>query len=277
MQPTDKQRFAAVMELAAEYFGKTLTVDVMRLYWTALTAYPIEAVESAFQEYICNATQARMPLVSEVLVALGRAEPNSAYPSSDEAWGIAVKTFDEQQTVVVTDEVMGAREAAQPVMDIGDEVGARMAFRDAYNRLVTQARMKGNAKPRWWITNGTDKQLREQAIRQAVDLGRLSRDALKQITGPDPTLTEACRAFDVQAIEHKTKAKEAADISRKLRSLKDTLETRKTNEFHESEMERQRQRDEAEARRREVVRRAEEAMPQNQPDDEELRRAMGSK
>jgi hypothetical protein len=264
MHIDDMKAFAKAWSGAWEAVGRNTTSNAIQLAFAALNEYSLQDVLRALHAHAKDPKLGQHPpTISHVVAALSGSD--NGFPGADEAWGIAAKSLDEYATVIVCDEIMQARDAAMPVVELGDEVGARMAFREAYERAVRSARMQGRERPRWWVSNGTDKQLREQAIRQAVDLGRLTRDALKQITGPDPTLTEACRAFDVQAIEHKTKAKEAADISRKLRSLKDTLETRKTNEFHEAEMERQRIRDEAEARRREVVRRAEEAMPEEEP------------
>lgn len=94
-------------------------------------------------------------------------------PGANEAWGIAISAFDEAQTVVLNDEITEAMGAARPVMDCGDDVGARMAFRDAYERIVRQNRQSG-IKPKWYPSLGQDPTLRADAIKAAQDRGLLT-------------------------------------------------------------------------------------------------------
>lgn len=94
-------------------------------------------------------------------------------PSANEAWGIALSAFDEAVTVVLNEEINEAMSAARPVMDSGDDVGARMAFRDTYERIVRQNRASG-VKPKWYPSLGFDKALRADAIKLAADRGLLT-------------------------------------------------------------------------------------------------------
>ena len=48
---------------------------------------------------------------------------------------IALLSSDESDTVVMTDEIQLALGAARPVLDLGDKVGARMAFISAPSKL----------------------------------------------------------------------------------------------------------------------------------------------
>jgi len=80
---------------------------------------------------------------------------------------------------VLTPEIQLAMQAAKPVMDLGDEVGARMAFRAAYDRLTDAAR-KAGTKPTWVVSLGHDPEGRINAVHQAQRLGRLTQDQAQQ-------------------------------------------------------------------------------------------------
>ncbi len=74
-------------------------------------------------------------------------ERASGRPSADEAWALALETFDEAATVCLTDEILLAAVAASPVWESGDRVGARMAFKAAYERVLNERRLQGQ-RPR---------------------------------------------------------------------------------------------------------------------------------
>lgn len=105
---------------------------------------------------------------------LERIDQEDGRPKSSEAWGIAVEAFDEGVTVVLNDEIGEAMAIARPVMNAGDEVGARAAFREAYDRVVRRNRVNG-APVKWFPSLGHDLALRVDAIQLAVDRGLLTR------------------------------------------------------------------------------------------------------
>lgn len=94
-------------------------------------------------------------------------------PSGDEAWAIALQSSDEAETVVWNGEIQKAMAAARPILEAGDKIGARMAFRDAYERIVRNNREVGIA-PVWEVSLGWDKERRALAIETAHSLGLLS-------------------------------------------------------------------------------------------------------
>lgn len=89
---------------------------------------------------------------------------------ADEAWSLY--PHDEYATAAITNEIAEAMQAAQPLLNEGDKIGARMAFKDAYNRIV-QKNKSENLEPKWFISLGTDKSMRETAIKNAIALGRV--------------------------------------------------------------------------------------------------------
>lgn len=105
---------------------------------------------------------------------LDRIDQEDGRPRSSEAWGIAVEAFDEAATVVLNDEIGEALAVARPVMDVGDEVGARAAFREAYDRVVRRNRSAG-VPVKWFPSLGHDPELRVDAIQLGQSRGRLTR------------------------------------------------------------------------------------------------------
>lgn len=103
-----------------------------------------------------------------------RIDQEDGRPQSSEAWGIAVESFDEAATVVLNDEIGQALAIARPVMDAGDEVGARAAFREAYDRIVRKNRAAG-VPVKWFPSLGHDPALRVDAILLAESRGLLTR------------------------------------------------------------------------------------------------------
>lgn len=98
-------------------------------------------------------------------------------PGSDEAWAIAMEAQDEAMTVVWCDEMRQAFAVARPVLSEGDKVGARMAFKNAYERLVRDAKMQ-NKPARWYPSLGWDADHRRAVLTQAVEIGKLSAQSV---------------------------------------------------------------------------------------------------
>lgn len=92
------------------------------------------------------------------------------HPSGNEAWAMALAARDEANTVVWTEQIAEAMGIAQPVLDLGDETGARMAFREAYDRILRERRQP----PRWFASLGSDPGRRAAALDSAVRSGRLT-------------------------------------------------------------------------------------------------------
>lgn len=114
-----------------------------------------------------------------------RIEQEDGRPGANEAWGIAINSFDEYQTVVMNDEIGEAIAAARPIMQSGDDVGARMAFRDTYERVVRSNRANGVRAPKWYPSLGIDPLGRVDAIKAAEDRGLLTHaQAAAYLTAP---------------------------------------------------------------------------------------------
>lgn len=256
MKSDDIQPFAQTWACAWEQVGRSITPGAIELAFESLRDYEIHEIRRALTLHMKDPQRGRFaPTVADVIAVLKPVD-HSGHPGLDEAWGICVRSFDEYDTVVVTDEIMKARESCQPIMDLGDEVGARMTFRETYQRLIDAARYCGKS-PRWWVSNGTDRDIREQRIREAVDMGRLGRSALDLLPRSSPTITETIKALSHVAVTDRDRMDRAEDAKSRLASLRDMMLTRQVREDEEARSARESKRLQAEQRRKDVVEAAE--------------------
>lgn len=153
----------------AELTGTELSAAALRVMVSDLSEYPVPAVMKALVR--CRKELSGRLTLSAIIE---RIEDDDGRPSANEAWGTALASFDEEATVVTNDEIGEAMAAARPIMDKGDEIGARMAFRDAYDRIVRRNREAGIVRPVWYPSLGTDTTRRVDAIKAAEDRGLLT-------------------------------------------------------------------------------------------------------
>jgi hypothetical protein len=83
---------------------------------------------------------------------------------AEEAWALVLAAQDERDSVVWTPEIAEAWGVARHVMP--DEVGARMAFKEAYTRLLRQVRAERRPL-QWVLSEGADREGRIAALRDA--------------------------------------------------------------------------------------------------------------
>lgn len=151
--------------VTAELTGAVFSRPAIEAMEKRLDAYPEKAVLDALER--CQ-TECRRPvtlgdIIDRITGADGR-------PPADEAWAIAINAYDETETVVWTEEMAVAFAIAKPIIDSGDDIGARMAFRAAYDRRVAEARAE-KRPPAWTPSLGTDPERRQQAITRAAEHG----------------------------------------------------------------------------------------------------------
>jgi DNA-binding NarL/FixJ family response regulator len=190
MIKSDFSRFASAIAAVMDLYDKPISEAAAMLWWTALEQYPIDQVERAITAHTRDPERGRYAPRPADLIAAMADHAENPWPSPDEAWAIALTASDERASVVWCDEIAQALGAAQSVLSMGDEVGARMAFRDAYRRLTRQTQDSGR-QPRWWVTQGHDPQQRAQAVIDAQARGLLQHDRaqelLARITGTAPS------------------------------------------------------------------------------------------
>lgn len=151
------------------------------LFFKAMAPYSMEQVSAALTAHIRD-TKVGMfqPTPAHLISKIEKMAGGDGRPDADEAWAIAITSRDESDTVVWTAETAEAFAICAPILNLGDEVGARMAFKDAYNRLVSTARLTG--KPASWnVSLGWDAGKREAALERAHVAGLLSAPAVQTL------------------------------------------------------------------------------------------------
>lgn len=183
------------LAVTAEVCGTEFSEPAAKAIVARLSSYPLESVLKALDKCQTEVT-GRLSLAA----IIGRIDDGR--PSADEAWSTAILAADEASTVVWTSETAKAYWAAAAVLDKGDKVGARMAFRDVYEREVSNARQAGTPT-KWEATLGSDPYQREQAIKQAAELNRLGHDHAKTLLpyiGTDDGLDEVQKLVAMKVV-----------------------------------------------------------------------------
>lgn len=184
MKQQDKRAFADLLSGLLDIYGRQLTPASAGLWWAAFERYELAEVGVAFSRYTQDPEQGRYPPTPAAV--LGCLAVAGSRPSADEAWALALASFDESETVCLTDEMLEAVAVASPVWEIGDTVGARMAFKGAYERIATERRLRGQS-PSWTLSLGWDAAKRTRAAQEALRLGRLTLDKVKAyLPEPEP-------------------------------------------------------------------------------------------
>lgn len=168
MRDSEKAEFSQVVRAMFDNYGRQAPLpETLRLWWGMLSQFDIVAVRNACQRHI--ESEPKFPPTIAQLLAILRPAELSGRPGPEEAWSIAVRAADESQTVVMNDEIAVAWGAAKPIFDLGDEVGARMAFKEVYERQVSAA----TSPAKWWPSLGTDQHKRDAALSEARRQGLL--------------------------------------------------------------------------------------------------------
>jgi hypothetical protein len=169
MRPEEMPQFAKLLAEVLAGYGKPLPEkSEIGTWFNQLAPFPAPTIRKGFAAYrlerpdfapVPNGIAARCRLLD------GR-------PDENEAWALALASRDEADTVVWTEEMAAAFDLARPLFTIGDEIGARMAFKDGYKRMVQDARAL-NRPACWSVSAGWDAMRNHLAVERAVRAGLL--------------------------------------------------------------------------------------------------------
>lgn len=179
----DFDGFNEMLGDVAMVYGRALNEKQTAMYFRVLDAYPLTVVRAALDAHARDSERGRfMPLPADLIAQIERiVSASDGRPMPEEAWATALDAADERATVVWTTETAEAWwSVAEPLMSVGDRFSASRGFMDKYQRLVSDARKRGEAVT-WRITQGTDKDLRYQALESGVRSGRISRELARQL------------------------------------------------------------------------------------------------
>jgi hypothetical protein len=152
--------------LTAQLYGKELSQDAAKLFLDDLSHYPPDAVLTALRDH--RRENNFFPTLADITK---RIDATDGRPGLEEAWAMVPK--DNYTSVVWCEEMARAYAAAGRLLDEGDHVGARMAFKECYEKELKQARAN-KVPPKWMPLFGWEKSGRVAAVREAMDRGRIS-------------------------------------------------------------------------------------------------------
>ena len=157
------QSLTEALAVTAELTGTELSKAAARVMADDLGRFPLNQVLAAL-------TRCRRELKGKLTIASVIERLDDGRPGVEEAWAMIPKS--EYDTAVWTQEMASAFGVALPLMD-SDEVAARMAFKEAYARGLSEARNEGTPV-RWTVTLGHDASAREGVLMRAVEQGKIS-------------------------------------------------------------------------------------------------------
>ena len=183
MRDDSRERFVQALTECAELYGETLTHARIEAYWRRLEDIHIDVIEYVIDAHTKDPERGRFfPKPADLFAQMEKVDDGRVTP--DEAWAIALQASDESRTVVWTDEIAEAWGAARPILEVGDKVGARMAFLSAYRRGLAKARENGG-RAEWHVSLGHDHAGRTAAVQKAIEQGRLREFPAGVLPSPD--------------------------------------------------------------------------------------------
>lgn len=176
---TTPQEFAKSVSLLKAEYPNMPPVDGPRreMWWSSLSGYADGILMAAVIRHIKSSSFD--PHLNDILKACD-AQIDGSWLGADEAWALMPKS--ESDSAMLTDEIAQAMAAASSLIEMGDKIAARMAFKDAYGRLVEQAKIAGR-KPRYFPSFGSDAMGRVSVLSSAVQRGQIP---LEQALGYQP-------------------------------------------------------------------------------------------
>lgn len=179
MNKSDIEEFTETILPVYELYDKDLSDGAIRIIFALLEPYPILDIKKAMADHMREGKFAPKP--ADIIAQIEKANHDGRL-ESDEAWAIALQAMDEYASVELNDEIAEAKNASDFIYLDGDKVGARMAFKSAYVRIVDRNRAKG-IPVKWFKSFGFDVGGRE-SLTPPPDQNRItySPDGLERIS-----------------------------------------------------------------------------------------------
>jgi hypothetical protein len=166
-----------IREIAAsiELIGREISADALDVFAAELELYPEDLALEAIAR-----TRREVPNRFSLADVLERIR--GSHPGTEEAWSMVSPALnDERETVILTPQMHAAMGAALNLKH--DPIAARMAFKEVYQKGVSEARIKKEIMPRWTVSLGWDPERRVTVLSEAVKLGRLDHKTMDKLLG----------------------------------------------------------------------------------------------
>ena len=249
MNFSDKKIFVEALTACSSIYRQSLENPVITVFWRLLEEYELNDVLMAFDKHLAESKF--MPTPAEIITRIPKSKTNL---DKNEAWALCQRLTTEDDTAIITNNMRDAWAIAYPILERGDKVGARMAFNEAYERLLTEY-----PETKWEVQGGTNKELKYQRVSEAVRLGRLSDSQLK--IHCHNTESIGFDGLTKLALNQGNKGKKGKKILKgKWAAVKLNIRNSSAAEEQRYLKRKQEEREKSEAHRNEVLSRAEDAM-----------------
>jgi hypothetical protein len=180
MQSSFKIWIVEQLTLVAISLGDAVTTERLETCAEDLADIPRDALALAFVKVRREYEYPKLPPVSYIRKMAGAGPHADGRPGPEEAWARMPKGDRmEDDTIVWREEERAAYFACRSLLLEGDQIGARMAFKERYEKELAQARSQGRPVE-WTISAGFDVEQRLSALAAAVQEKRISLDAAIQ-------------------------------------------------------------------------------------------------
>lgn len=231
MRIEDKPAFTQLIAATMAVYEKQMTTSVVDIFFSALSPYDFAVVREALNRHIQDPEVGRFaPKPADLIRQIVSAKSSDGRPGRDEAWAIAQNAQDESKTVIVTEEILAALDVARPLLEMRDKVAARLAFVEAYDRLLAEKRAA--AQPMEWIVSyGTDKHQRVAAIEKAVIRGQLEAPRAANLIAHEKQEPISNEGLAIAGLLTGTKAATPEELRDRWRDLRDQITRRQPRTY----------------------------------------------
>ena len=221
--PKDASRamLARMIAVISAEYGVEFEKVKIDLWMNALSPFPPQIIERAVYAHVQNPDRGRYaPRLAEIIGNCDDLSPGAKWIGAEEAWSSMPRG--EGESAMLTNEAAEALAAANDLIAAGDKVAARMAFKEAYERLVAKAKMEGR-RPAYFFSAGRDADGREKVLVDALRTGLIAPDHALKLLPPDRA-ESVLRSAGVT--NHPLLAPPSANGRQKVKELLLTMKTR---------------------------------------------------
>lgn len=233
MRTEDRGEFTKLLATSMDIYGRQITASFVDIFFAALAPYDLAIVREALSRHIQDPDGGRFaPKPADLIRQIVNAKGSDGRPGRDEAWAIAQHAADEAKTVMVTEEILGALEVAQPLLDARDKVAARLAFVETYDRLVAEKRAAGLPMA-WQLSYGTDKHQRAAGIEKAAAMGLIEGPRAAALLAHEREEPISADGLAIAGLLTGTKAASPEELRNRWRDLRSTISRGKRRNYEE--------------------------------------------
>ena len=163
------EKIIQAITVTAELTGTQFSRDVMFVMAEDLLAYPLDKVLIAFE-------RCRREIKGKLTLAAILERIDDGWQSTEEAFNTLVSGWENDSiSILTTHTAMQAAQSATALFNAGDKYRAGMAFKTAYERMVSEKKAKG-MQPDWFVSAGVDKEQLAHVVKEAAMNGHITQD-----------------------------------------------------------------------------------------------------